>query len=92
MNHMIECLIKDGILSVGVTIYYHSDGVAKQYRCATTLNFLSILVVTHESNISRANGAPVHQKEGLIKYKEVTRFLIDITNMIQLPEKLWKYL
>lgn len=59
---MIKQLIKDEILNVDDTIYYHSDGATNHYRCAKTLNFLSILAVPHKINISRATGAPVHQK------------------------------
>eukprot|EP00957_Ditylum_brightwellii_P154433 11751932-Ditylum_brightwellii.AAC.1 len=40
-----------------------TDGCAKQYRCASVINLLSILSINHNIVIDRAVGAPGQEKD-----------------------------
>jgi hypothetical protein len=91
--HMEEVLINHlrggGKIKLdGTTIMFdHTDGCAKQYRCALALFLLSLLAQVHNIVIDRAVGAPGHGKD-IVDGLNATdkRLLSEKMCMIEIPE------
>ena len=64
-QHMIvllDFLFKNKYMTEGSTLFCNTDGESKQYRCANSLYYLSLLSTKYNINIDRAIGAPGHGK------------------------------
>ena len=64
MSALIKYLIEKKIIQQNQsTIMEETDGCAKQYRCASAINLLSMLSMKYNIVIDRAVGAPGHGKD-----------------------------
>jgi hypothetical protein len=60
---LINRLFEDWVFGKNGTMLDDTDGCAKQYRCATAIHLLSMLLVKYGITIDRQVGAPGHGKD-----------------------------
>ena len=62
MKKLVEKLMEQGTLKKGGRILASTDGCAKQYKCCTSLYYMSLVATTFEITMDRAIQAPGHGK------------------------------
>ena len=68
------------------TIWENTDGFAEQYRCASSLYFMSVMSQCYSIIIDRVINAPVHGKEVLDRLNAVDkRYIYQLMSTVQLP-------
>ena len=62
MAMLIQKLIDSKIISKGGRVLSHTDGCAKQYKCATTIYFMSLLATKHDIVVDKSISESGHGK------------------------------
>ena len=62
MAYLVRKLMEQGSLQKGGRVLASTDGCAKQYKCFTSLYYMSLIATRFEISMDRAIQAPVHGK------------------------------
>jgi hypothetical protein len=89
MDVLFSYLRKEKVLDeLTGTVFDHTDGCAKQYRCATAIYLLSMLATKYHVTINRAIGAPGHGKDVVDALNAVDKeFLKKMMCRISVPDE-----